>query len=222
MRMRSEVEILTDVDPEDGEMFTSLERVKLELGIADDDETHDVVLSDEIAAASSWLKEMIAYEVGYKEVQETFWHEEPDDWLGVRRLRLKTQPVILVEEVLIDDVVIDESRYKVNNGNGIMRLYTTSGYPEMWWMHKNIKVTYTTGWYGVTEEEHESNNIPKALQLAATQLVTLYNQSKSRDLTLKSEENVGVFRFQYETLAANLSDQLVPPGITALITPWRN
>lgn len=203
--------------------LTTLERVKLELSISND--TSDELLLAKIAGASSVVAGLCFPSLKRETVIETFY---PDCyWECADRLTLDRNPVVsissvtvdgtaLTDVVIVDDVVTDLAEWRLDGERRRLRRQTTAGKHSHWSFCTSIDVAYTGGYLLPGET---GRNLPVEIEEACIELVTAYWMTRGRDPGLRAEENVGVFRFEYET-KANGYEYGLPPGVMAKLDKY--
>lgn len=193
--------------------LTTLERVRRELGITSDDT--DDILQDKIAEASSILRALITSVLGVTTVEETFLYHGGRSF-NTNILRLKYFPIVSVTSLNLDGSIWATDLYTINKVNGILALTDTgsSYYPYSFRFDDTLIATYVAG-YSLPGEVNFT--LPRAIESACVDLVTWLWTAKGRDLSLVSEENVGVARFVY---GGSQLVQGIPAGIYAKIEKW--
>lgn len=217
--------IITPIEPAATSALTTLDRVKLELGITNND--NDAILTFKIAEASSDIAIRCAPLLQRETVTQTFYS---DGWNErVSALRLRNYPVagiidrtvqetidsvltdVVIKGVVLDDVGLDAAEYRVVPENGL--LYRVSCH---WSFCRSIAVTYQGGYLLPGEL---GRNLPPALEAACVELVSGYWAARGRDPTLKARETIDVARFEYWVGAVGEAGDL-PPGVMAKISPF--
>lgn len=210
--------IVTVTTPADETKLTTVERVILELPDATADDTS--LLAAKIDDATSDIAVRVRPSLKRETLSETFWHEHARvlyyDTRGGNPLILNRFPVASIASVTLDDTVIDASEYRLDPGTGLLHRLDASGYPSCWWFSKAAVIVYDAGYLLPGQQNRD---LPPALEAACIELVGSYWASRGRDPLLKSEENVGVSRFDYWVGAVGQSGDL-PPGVMAKISPY--
>jgi hypothetical protein len=217
--------ITTVIEPAETAALTTLERVKLELGI--DNTDGDEILIVKIAEASSDIAVRCAPTLRRETVTQTFY---PDRWSEcVSALRLRNYPVaaiidrtveeiiemvptdVLIPGVIVDGVGLDAAEYRFVPENGL--LYRAN-FP--WAFCQSVAVTYRGGYLLPGQA---NRNLPASIEAACVELVSGYWHSRGRDPLVKSETNFGVAEFQYWVGAVGEAGDL-PPGVMQKISPY--
>lgn len=220
--MESKLDIITAaVRPK----FTTLERVKLELGIENDDDND--LLTAKIEEASSDIGIAIGYGVASEAVTETFWHDHPQryaygyGWSGATRdndvLFLRRTPVSAIASVTLDDDLVDPSEYRLDGETGRLFRLDSSGYPCGWSFSKLLIIAYTGGYILPGEADAD---LPSTIEGVTVELLTSFWLSRGRDPNVMEEENPGVSRFRYWVGATGDAEQL-PPNVQAKVELMR-
>ncbi len=191
--------------------LTTGDRVKRELSISGTDD--DTLLAAKIDEATSDIAVRVAPSLKRETVTVTFWPEIDRqgrvEIIRAPSLILKAYPIASVASVTLDDVLVDAVEYRLVPENGILYRLDSSGYPSSWCFSKSAIVVCDAGYLLPGQE---GRDLPFVLEAAAVELVTSYWVSRGRDPTLRSEENVGVSRFDYWVGAVGESGDL-PPGV---------
>jgi uncharacterized phiE125 gp8 family phage protein len=218
--MRSIVEIVT---PAESELLTTLERVKAELQITSD--ANNEILEAKIAEASSDIQAAVGKRLPREAVKETFWHDDDRHVLRVAHLCnpaqttlfLNRTPVAAIASVMVDDVVLDPSAYRLDPDAGLLDRLSTDGIPCTWRFCKSVIVVYIGGFILPGED---GRNLAYAIEGAVVALVSDYWASRGRDPTLRSESIPGVIDRQFWVGAVG-DPGLLPPRVLASIVPFR-
>lgn len=187
--------------------LTTLDRVKLELGIENTD--NDDLLEAKIAEASADIEASIGRTVCRAGITETFWPVTGGN------LILDRYPVASIESVTVDDVLVTE--WRLDTQTGILYRLDESGYQLSWYAAKSIIVVYTAGYIMPGETDRD---LPYALEGAAIELVSSYWQARGRDASLKAEEIPDVIRREYWVGQVGSEGEL-PPSVVTKIAPYR-
>lgn len=204
--MRSLLTVTTAADSQD---LTSVDAVKLELGITDS--SSDAHLLTLIHQASGIVADYCGRVFGSEEVSQTFWHEAGDS--SFEYLVLDRFPVSSIDTVTVDDVEIDSAEYRLVANSGLLYALDSSGYPTHWFFCKSAIVNYTGG-YALL------GALPWAIERATILLVKGMYSSVARDPRAKSEEIPGVMSVSYWVGSVGDPNQL-PPDVTSLLAPHR-
>lgn len=218
--------IVTVIEEAETTSLTTLERVKLELGI--NDNASDEILAIKIAEASSDIAVRCAPTLRRETITQTFY---PDGWGSecALALRLREYPVaaiidrtveeiidevptdVEIKGVVVDGVGLDAAEYRVVPENGL--LYRTMG---RWGWCQSIAVTYQGGYLLPGQA---GRNLPPSIESACVELVSGYWAARGRDPTLKARETIDVARFEYWVGSVGEAGDL-PPGVMAKIDPY--
>ena|GEM_PF-1621835 len=211
------ISIVSITTPADNTALTTVERMQQELSIAGNDE----LLAAKIDEATSDIAIRCRPLLRRETLTETFWHDHgrfgTHDVSRSPPLILRRFPVVSIDTVTLDDVVIDASEYRLDADTGLLYRLTSSGFPGHWRFGKSAVIAYTAGY---TVRADGDPTLPPSLEAAAIELVSSYWHSRGRDPLLKSEENFGVARFDYWVGAVGASGDL-PPGVMAKIAPYQ-
>ncbi len=187
--------------------LTTLDRVKLELGITDN--ASDVLLAAKIREATSDINAR-AWADPYETLTQTFWSVGCEEYLILRR-----RPNISITSITVDDVAT--TYYRTDAETGQVYGLDANGYPFPWISCKSIVAVYAAGY---VMPGQTGANLEPALEAAAIELVQSYWMSRGRDATIKSESAPGVGDVQYWVGAIGESGEL-PPSVEAKIAPFR-
>jgi hypothetical protein len=144
--MRSIVDIVT---PAKSELLTTLERVKAELQITT--AANDEILEAKIAEASSDIQAALGKRLPQEDVKETFWHDDDRHPLHAAHfgkpaqttLFLNRTPVSAIASVMVDDIILNPSEYRLDPDAGLLDRLSTDGIPCAWRFRKSVIVAYT-------------------------------------------------------------------------------
>lgn len=215
---------ITVVTPATTTALTTLDRVKLELSINNDDS--DEILTVKISEASSDIAVRCDPALLRETVTETYYPDREgacSDKLVLRRYPVASvssvtvDGVALTEAVIVDDVVTALAEYRLDGASGLLYRQTTSGYSCHWSFCVSIAVTYAGGYLLPGEV---GRNLPPSLEAACVELVSSYWAARGRDPSIKAEENIGVYRYEYWVGAIGEAGDL-PPGVMSKIAPFR-
>ncbi|MET4222462.1 hypothetical protein ABIB00_007699 [Bradyrhizobium sp. LB14.3] len=92
--------IVTVASPASDTALTTLERVKLELGIPSGTTTSDPILQEKIEEASDDIEAALGFRLVRETAVETFWHEQYD--VAPEKLVLDRTPVAAIASVVVD------------------------------------------------------------------------------------------------------------------------
>lgn len=212
--------ILTVTTPATNTALTTVERVKLELSIAGNES--DLLLAAKIDEATSDIAIRVRPSLKRETVSETFWHDHGRFGMQGHNSRhgapliLRRFPVARIASVMLDDIDIDASEYRLDAETGLLYRISSAGFPDHWRFGKAAVVAYDAGYLlpGDTDTD-----LPASLEAACIELVSSYWRSRGRDPNLRAEEVAGVGRFDYWVGAIGQSGDL-PPGVMAKIAPF--
>ena len=205
--------IVTVASPASDTALTTLARVKLELDITVS--TYDAILQDKIDEASDDIEASLGFRVARETAVETFWHEQYD--VNPPVLLLDRTPVASIASVVVDDIALDASRYRLDPKTGELFALNSQGWPWVWLFHKSVVVTYDGGY--ILPDESNST-LPKGIEGACIDLVSSFWAAKGRDPTVKSFEIPGVVLEQYWVGAVGEEGEL-PPSVVMKLAPFR-
>lgn len=187
--------------------LTTLERVKLELGITDN--ASDALLLAKIREATSDINAR-AWADPMETLTQTFWNVDCEEYLILRR-----RPNVAITSVTVDDVATTYHRLDAETGQ--IYCLDASGYPTHWMSCKSIIAVYAAGYIMPGQS---GANLEPALEAAAIELMQSYWLSRGRDATIKAEDVPGLGSVQYWVGAIGESGEL-PPSVEAKIAPFR-
>ncbi len=208
--------ILRVTVPAESQDLTVLATVKAELGITDADTTNDDRLATLIVQASNICASYCNRVFGMETIEETFW---PDSSLGLgarlsEALILRRRPVSEIASIVVDDETLTADVYRTAPERGLVYRLTDTGYPRAWCFSKSLIVTYTGGYLVL-------DDLPYPIERACINLIKLYwNQSGSRDPTIRSEEIPGVRSVTYWIDPPSTAS--LPRDVTDLLDPYRD
>lgn len=192
--------------------LTTLERVKLELGISSDES--DTILAAKINEASSDIEAHVSRSFASAGVTERFWGGSGCTGYFI----LNHWPVGSIASVTVDDEVVDAGEYRLDATTGQLYRLDASGYPSIWSWCKDVVIVYTAGY---ELPGSDSPNLPAAIEAAAVELVTAYWTAKGRDPTIRAEDVPGLGSVTYWVGAVGEAGEL-PPSVVSKISPFRN
>jgi hypothetical protein len=217
---------LTIIDAATERSLTTLEAVKLELGIGDSDTTEDALLTAQIAqksaAAANWCRRPFALET----VQETFWPGWDDRALrDGAPLCLGRYPVAAIASVTQDGDALESGDLYRLDGEGDDRrlLYrlTDDGDPACWTFCRSAVVEYLAG-YDLPDD------VPADIEAAIIAWVKdgyFAAGSNVRDPRLRSEQNYNVATFSYFDRAGGSTSSgsavRPPPDVELVLDAYR-
>lgn len=212
--MNPTIEITT---PAKTTALTTLDRVKLELGINND--ANDVLLTARVAAASSLIDGMCWPSLKRETVIERFY---PEHWGECAEyLILDRSPAAQIIGVTADGVSLtaaesdyyyginDQAEWRLDGERRRLYRQATTGRHKHWSFCNNIAVAYVGGYLLPGQE---GRDLPVEIEEACVELVSGWWLSRGRDPGLRARENVGVSRFEYQTTTTGLEYGL-PEGV---------
>lgn len=205
--------IVTVAEPASDTALTTLTRVKLELNITTT--ASDVVLQDKIDEASDDIEASLGFRLVRETAVETFWFEMYDSYPD--KLVLDRTPVVSIASVVVDDITMDSSLYRLDAKTGELFALNSAGYPFSWFFFKSVVITYDGGWI---LPDATNSDLPKGIEGACIDLVSSFWAAKGRDPAVKSEELPGVISKQYWVGAVGEDGEL-PPSVVMKLSPWR-
>lgn len=130
--------IVTVASPASDTALTTLERVKLELGIPSGTTTSDPILQEKIEEASDDIEAALGFRLVRETAVETFWHEQYD--VAPEKFVLDRTPVAAIASVVVDGVTIDASAYRLDPSTGEL-FALGNGYPSVWVFCRSVVVS---------------------------------------------------------------------------------
>lgn len=206
--------VVTVASPASDTALTTLERVKLELGIPAGTTTSDPILQEKIEEASDDIEAALGFRLVRETAVETFWHEQYDS--APEKLVLDRTPVVSIASVVVDGVTIDASTYRVDPNTGEL-FALCNGYPSVWVFCRSVVVTCDGGYI---LPPASNRTLPKGIEGACVALVSSFWASRGRDPTLRSEEIPDLISATYWVGAVGEDGEL-PPDIVAKLAPFR-
>lgn len=206
---------LTVVTPADSQDLTTLETVKRDLGITDEDEVRDVRLTDYIQQASGACADYCGRTFGEETVSETFrWRRRPRvSNLRWPLLRLERRPIVSVTSVVEDDVTLDPATdYEIDARRGWLRRLNADR--EAFWCGEKTVVVYVAG-YAVLD------SLPFGVERACIELIKSYWFSADQDPSL-SRQHIDVPGVENIDQAWNSGATALPLRVTELLDPHRH
>lgn len=191
--------------------LTTLERVKLELGISGS--ASDQLLRIKIREATSDIEQRIR-PIRFATIVEEFWPLFSDASLSLPSktpfVRVSRYPNVTVTSIVVDGQTLGgPTTYRVNSESGQIDLLDGSGTIDQWQIANLAVVTYSGGYLF---PEDTGDSLPPVLESAAVEMITMFWMARGRDPLLKAEENPGVARFEYWVGAIGSAGDL-PPSI---------
>lgn len=206
--------IVTVASPVSDTALTTLERVKLELGIPDANTASNEVLQEKIDEASDDIAAALGFRLVRESAVETFWLEQYDS--APEKLILNRTPIASIASVVVDGVAADASAWRIDPDTG--ELFALSdGYPSVWIFCKSVVVSYVGGYI---LPPASNRTLPKGIEGACVALVSSFWAARGRDPTLRSEEIPDLISATYWVGAVGEDGEL-PPDIVAKLAPFR-
>lgn len=206
--------IVTVATPASDTALTTLERVKLELGIPTGTTSSDEILQNKIDEASDDIEAALGFRLVRETAVETFWHEQYDS--APEKLVLDRTPVASITSVVVDGVAIDASTWRLDPNTGEL-FALCNGYPSVWVFSQSIVVTYGGGYI---LPPASNRTLPKGIEGACVALVSSFWAARGRDPTLRSEEIPDLISATYWVGAVGEDGEL-PPDIVTKLAPFR-
>lgn len=190
--------------------LTTLERVKMELGITGTD--YDDLLTAKISEASSDIEAVLGYRVARETVSEMFWDlEETLDYVLLDRV-----PVSSVTTVTLDDEVQETTYYRLDGKTGALYALDGNGYQSAWIVGKSLVVAYIGGYLLPGQA---GRDLPPAIEAGAVDLVSMFWLARGRDPSLRAEQVDGVGRAEYWVGSVGAEGAL-PTSVLQKISPF--
>jgi hypothetical protein len=206
--------IVTVASPASDTALTTLERVKLELGIPDATTTSDSILQEKIDEASDDIEAALGFRLVRETAVETFWHEQYD--AAPEKLILNRTPVAAIASVVVDGVAIDASAWRVDPNTGEL-FALCNGYPGLWVFCQSIVVAYDGGYI---LPPASNRTLLKGIEGACVDLVSMFWAAKGRDPTVRVIDVPGLMRTEFWVGAVGEAGEL-PPSVVAKLAPYR-
>lgn len=206
--------IVTVASPASDTALTTLERVKLELGIPTGTTTSNEILQEKIEEASDDIEAALGFRLVRETAVETFWHEQYDS--APEKLVLDRTPVASIRSVVVDGVAIDASTWRLDPNTGEL-FALCNGYPSVWVFCQSVVVTCDGGYI---LPPASNRTLPKGIEGACIDLVSSFWAAKGRDPTVRAEESPGVMRIEYWVGTVGEAGEL-PPSVVAKLAPYR-
>lgn len=206
--------VVTVANPASDTALTTLERVKLELGIPTGTTTSNEILQEKTEEASDDIEAALGFRLVRETAVETFWHEQYDS--APEKLVLDRTPVASITSVVVDGVAIDASTWRLDPNTGEL-FALCNGYPGVWVFLQSIVVTYGGG-YILPPASNRS--LPKGIEGACVDLVSSFWAAKGRDPTVRVIDVPGLMRTEFWVGAVGEAGEL-PPSVVAKLAPYR-
>jgi hypothetical protein len=207
--------IVTVTAASDDSNLTTLERVKAELDISENDSSSDMVLNAKIAEASDDIEASLGFRLARETVVETFWHEQYDS--TPEKFVLDRTPVSTIASVVVDGVTIDPSNYRFDQNTGEL-FALRNGCPSVWIFWQSVVVTYDGGY--MLPSAGKDCTLPAGIQGACVGLVSSFWAAKGRDPTVKVIDVPGLMRTEFWVGSVGEAGEL-PPDIVTKLAPFR-
>jgi len=204
--MHNSLEVITPAACLD---LTVLETAKMELGIPASDTSQDDTIAVLIKQASGVVADYCNTVFGAEEVVETFWADSPSEW--ARSFMLSRQPVISIESVEVDGMILDPSDYRMASDGHLHRLNTVG--MTMWALTSTVLIHYTAGYVLL-------DDLPYGVERAALSMIKTFHSGTGRDPMVRSESIPGLRDVSYQVGSLGDSESL-PPEVVALLRPYR-
>lgn len=204
--MHSSLEVITPAACMD---LTILETAKMELGIPQTDTSQDDNISILIKQASGVVADYCNQVFGAEHVVETFWADAPSEW--ARSFMLSREPVISIDSVEIDGVILDPSMYRTASDGHLHRLDTVG--MTQWVLSSTAVISYTAGYVLL-------DDLPYGIERAALSMIRTFHSGAGRDPMVRSEDIPGLRSVSYQVGSLGDSESL-PPEVVALLRPYR-
>lgn len=208
--------------------LTSLEAVRRDLGIADDDTSQDERLSDLIATASDLLAQHLNRDgLGRETLEQTARPRSTGPIILARDLNPR------IESVTLDGAALDPGAYhldgsllhRVHLGNGAGGVWAHNGFAVVspfaggGWCGRHVVIRYTAGFELLGE-------LPRAIEQACRDLIYSLHASVGRDQSriVRSETVEGIGSVTYATsVAATGGGGVLPiaPDRLMALERWR-
>jgi len=205
--------IVTVTVPATNEALTTLDRVKLELDIENDDS--DEVLQAKIDEASSDIEASLGYRLVRETVSEAIYRDLFDHF--PMSLLLERYPIVSITSVTVDGEALSASLYRLDPKTSELIVLDSSGYPCGWFFQQSVVVVYVAG-YILPGESGE--NLPEGIQGAAVELISNYWAARGRDPSVKSENIPGLMAVDYWVGAVGEAGEL-PPSVVSKLAAFR-
>jgi hypothetical protein len=215
--------MLTVIEPAETTELTTLDRLKLSLGITEDtdDEYLDMLIDQQSDYVCAYLNVAMADDgtrtIGRETLTETF---SPVAWRP--KLILSRFPVFEVTEILVgtNNEPLDPAEYSVNRATGLLYRGSPAGW-DWWWSYSTVSVTYSAGWLLPGDE---GTNLPAVIEGATMSLISTSRAGRGRDPLAKSETIPGVISTEYWVGPVGTSGSHasgMPPDIASRLSPYR-
>lgn len=203
--------MLTVVTPADSRRLTTVEHVRMDLGITEAEAENSKVerLIDQASAmAERYCRRTFAIET----VRETVRGCNID-----HVMRLERAPAFAVRSVALNGDAVDPAEYELE-GVSLYRL--SAGGVRFAWRGSMLAVDYDAGFVRPGGDAVEgAQDLPADVELAAIRLVGAIFSASSRDQLIKSEDVDGVGSLSYWVPGTKSS--LPSPEAEALLKPYR-
>lgn len=208
--MHTSLEVITPAACLD---LTVLETAKRELGISPSDTSQDEAVTALIKQASGIVADYCDMVFGAEEIQETFFSDYPGEWK--RSFMLSREPVVSIDGVTVDGVLLDPSQYRMATDGHLHRLEPIIGWCHWHWTSE-VVVDYTAGYVLL-------DALPYGVERAALTLIKQYHFAAGGDPSVRSEDIPGVRSVTYAvgSFAGSGGGASLPDDVVALLRPHR-
>ena len=192
--------------------LTTLDRVKDELDITNN--ASDSKLQTKITEASADIVAHLGFDQIVQEtVVERFWaFNALPEYLMLRR-----RPATSITSVVVDDVTLASTRYRLDEKAGALYALDAGGKQSVFDVTDEVLVTYVGGY---VTPGNAGRTLPYPLESAAVDLVQSYWFARGRDPQVREEDIPGIARVVYWVGAVGREGDL-PPSVESKIAPFR-
>lgn len=193
--------MLTVTEARESALLVSLESLKAELGITTD--TDDEFLTSVLARSSSIAEAYCGRVFAVEGVSQV--------WRDVSRptLLLGRWPVVEIESIEVDGVVLEADEYECEAGTG--RVWRLNADARIAWFAEKITVAYTAGF----------STLPGGVEEAILKMAKGARAARTRDPSLRSE-NILEGLYGYTLFLPSDREGGLEPGVGALLDPYRD
>lgn len=204
--MISNITILTPAETFD---LTTLERAKLELGLATSDTSQDEFLTALIHDESEVFADLCKRTLAQERVEETF-----DVSMAPTAINLSRYPVTTMESVVIDGVTQDAATYDVLSRFGTLSRAPRTMLP-LPWSGVQLVATYIAGYELLT-------TLPRSIERAVLTMVRARKYAASRDPAIRSENVIGVLSMSYGGSSGDVTEDSLPPDVKSAVNYYKD